>query len=120
LAWAASPLFCSLKQLCANVQLYEEAGCAYLRPGRRANSALNTQRNPARHLDEADPQVHALAWSPLPASTALSFASEFASKTRHTSEDPSYTQVCDGHSSPQAIVSWALPDGYWISQAFQE
>ena len=38
LAWAASPLLCSLKQLCPNVQLYEEAGCAYLRPGRRANS----------------------------------------------------------------------------------
>jgi hypothetical protein len=56
----------------------------------------------------------------LPSRQALSFAAEFASKTRHKSVDPSYTQVCDGHSSPQAIVSWAFPDGYWISQACQE
>ena len=62
LAWAASPLLCSLKQLCPNVQLYEEAGCAYLRPGRRDNSGsirCVTELS-ARHLGEADPQVHAL------------------------------------------------------------
>jgi hypothetical protein len=40
LAWAAAPLLCSMKQLCLNVQLYEEAGCAYLRPGRRANPGI--------------------------------------------------------------------------------
>jgi hypothetical protein len=45
LAWASSPLLCSLKQLCPNVQLYKEAGCAYLRPRRRANLAFDTQRN---------------------------------------------------------------------------